>query len=497
MKRVVLPVLLALSLAACGSTVQVKGQATVGDGVSTIPGGTTAQGGLGAVPAAGSGQLGPGGGLAASTTGGTAGGPTGGSTTGGSTGAAVPTGRSGATVASRQPIQIGFIATSVGNAAALGVNAGQSYTDRDGITAIVQEYNAQGGLAGHKIEPVFGDTDTASTNWENEFARACSTFTQDNYVKAVIGYIFVFLPSFENCLAKAKVPHLYGGYQPGDVAAQRAFPTLVSTAHPTVDGFNLAVLEGALASGRLTKRTKLGILLDTCANGDRAYRSSTEPWLKAHGVDYQYVQMDCAQGSGDASSGAATVSNAELRFSQTGVDTVFAFGVALLVFMEDAESQNYHPQYLTGVGGAALEANAPAAQMVNVHGYGWLPSVDVNPGHQPYPQTAAQKACVAKLVKHGLRPTAYNDFMAAYQLCDGLELYARALERTGGSTEATGIVSALESSMPAFLGAGTYGGRFVVGPRQRGGASTYRETGWTDSCSCMTYRGPTRPMPIP
>ncbi|MCW2543615.1 MAG: hypothetical protein JWM40_1167 [Frankiales bacterium] len=494
MRRLVLLVLCLALTAACGSTVQVRGQATTtagglaADGLDTTgTGATSAPTVTGDQGAQGSGPGGPTA-LPGTATAGTGGGTT--TTT-------APGQSVGGSAATHQSIQIGFITTSVGNAAAAGLNTGSTYTDRAMYDAFVSEYNLKGGLAGHRIVPVYGNSDTASTNWGDQFSQVCAKFTQDNKVKAVIGYIFVFLPSFESCLAHALVPHLYAGYQPGDVAAQRQFPTLVSTAHPTVEGSYLAVLEGALASGRLTKKSKLGVMLDSCSNGDRAFASSTEPWLKAHGIDYQAVIMNCAQGSSDVSAAAAAVSSAELRFASTGVDLVFAGGIPLLLFMEDAQSQSYHPHYITTVGGAGLEANAPAAQMANLHGFGWMPSVDVNPGHQPYGRTATQTACLAKLAKHGLRPVAYNDFMQAYATCDGLELYARALERTAGVTDPTPVVQAVQGLSPSFLGSATYAGRLTVASHQRGGASTYREYGWTTSCSCLTYRGPTYPMPNP
>ncbi len=489
MKRLVV-LLVALALTAgCGSTVQVRGQATVGGdqlgadlGSPAGPGATTAPTGDGTLIGAG-----PTAGVAipGATT----------APTGGAVAGPVATGTGGPAAATHQPIQIGFITTSVGNASSLGVNAGQSYSDQSMWTALVTDYNLHGGLAGHAIKPVYGATDTASTNWESNFSQVCSTFTQDNKVKAVIGYIFVFIKSFESCLAKARVPHLYGGYQPGDVTDQRQYPTLISSTHPSVDAHNLTPLVGALASGRLTKKTKLGILQDDCGDGARAYSRTLEPWLKKNGINYQTVMMGCAQGSGDASSAAASISSAELRFASAGVDMVYAKDVALLVFMTNAQSQGYQPEYITSLAGAALEVNAPAKQMEHLHGYGWMPAVDVNAQHQPYPQTAQQKTCLGRLTKHGLRPAQYNDFMAAYVACDGLELYARALERTGGVTEPASIVSAVTASLPGFSAAAVYGGTMVARQNQRGGATTYREWGWTGSCRCTTYRGPTRPIP--
>jgi hypothetical protein len=133
--------------------------------------------------------------------------------------------------------------------------------------------------------------------------------------------------------------------------------------------------------------------------------------------------------------------------------------------------------------------------MKNLHGFGWMPSVDVNPAHQPYARAPSQAACIAKVVKRGLTPKQYNDFMALYQACDGLELYAKAL--AAGASGPAAVVSAVASALPSFRGAGTYSGLLRSVNGQRGGPAVMREYGWTDSCSCFTYRGPTMPIPTP
>jgi hypothetical protein len=422
-------------------------------------------------------------------------GPTAGSATASSGRGQLPSGLQTAPGA-HDPIQIGFITTTLGNAESFGFNTGQSYPDRSAYDALVAEYNAHGGVAGHPIVPVYGETDTASSDFSSQFAAMCATFTQDNHVQAVIGYLVMYVPSFESCLAKAQVPHLYAGCQPGDLVDQEQIPTLIGTAHPTVNGNLLTALEGALRSGLLTASTKLGVMLDTCANGDRAYTRTAEPWLKAHHVDYRTVIIDCADGAGDVSDMAAAVSSAELRFAQEGVNLVFAPGIELLIFMANAESQHYEPDYLGATGGAVIGANAPANQMRRFHGFGWVPAVDVDLRHQPYPQTAAQRACVGKLVKHGLRPAAYSDYMTAYATCDGIELYARALAASG-STQARGVVEGVLAALPSFVGSATYDGDAQATSHQRGGPARYREYGWTDACSCLTYRGRVFAVPNP
>jgi len=477
-------------LAGCGSTVQVAGTQSTGTSleqsagdtsqpVSQTPGESVVPG-RPVVPVGGTG----------------AGAPVAGPTAAPSLAGTLPT--AGAAITT--PLELGFISTSVGNAAALGVNAGQTYTDKAAYEALVKEYNAHGGLAGRKIVPVYGETDTASNDWDTQFQAACQNLTQDHHVKAVLGYIFVFLDSFEQCLAKAGVSHLYGGYQPGDAQAQKDFPTIVSVAHPTVDVANETVLAGAIASGRLTGKSKLGILYDGCAHGERAFKTSTEPFLKRNGIAYETFFGDCAGGAGDAGSAAAQVKSAQLQFAARGVDVAFVSNaIALLLFMNNAESQGYRPSYINSGFGAAFEAQqgaVPQAQLENLHGYGWMPGIDVGQQRQPYPATPQQKACLGKLKRQGLVPQQYNDFMFAYVTCDSLDLYDRALRVTGGRTDAAILKQALLKVMPTFTGSATYGGAYGVGDRQRGGPGRYREIGWTDSCSCFTYRGPVRTVPV-
>lgn len=388
--------------------------------------------------------------------------------------------------------------TSTANAQTLGINVGQTFSDKQLYDALIKEYNAKGGVAGRKIVPVYGKSDTSSADWSTQFQAICQTFTQDNHVQAVLGYVFVFLDSFEQCLAGNGVPHLYGGYQPGDVQAQREFPSLFSVMLPTVDVVSQIVLEGAMASGRLTTHSKFGILYDGCGHGDRAFRESTEPYLKQHGIHYETAYVACSKGEGDTGNAAAAVQSAELRFAANGVDVVYVTsGVALVIFMNTAESQRYRPSYIFPGGGAAAEAQSSVspAQMRNLHAYGVMPRLDVNATHQPYANTREEVACLAKLKHQGLVPSGYMDFLMAYVTCNALELYARALEVTGGSTRSSEVRDALMRVMPTFRSAGTYDGAFEVSLLQRGGPGRYRESGWTDACSCFTYRGPVRTVP--
>jgi hypothetical protein len=85
--------------------------------------------------------------------------------------------------------------------------------------------------------------------------------------------------------------------------------------------------------------------------------------------------------------------------------------------------------------------------------------------------------------------------MTAYAACDGLDLYAAAL--AAGADAPKQVADAVAAAEPALAAALTYDGRLRVTSGQRGGPGVYRAYGWNDGCSCLTYRGPTYPMPTP
>lgn len=485
--------------AGCGTTVKTpapNGNASGATGVNSAAGSGESNSGL--AGSLGTSSGGTGGSSSSSGGSGTVTIPTaasdGASVQGGATHLQAP-GYAGTSGGTRQaPIQIGFIVTNVSNAAQFGINAGQTFTDQQLYQALVNATNASGGIDGRRIDPIFAVTDTASANWNTDFQAACANFTQDHHVAAVLGYIFVFLNTFETCLAKAGVPHLYGGYQPGDTTDQQQYPALVATTNPTGDVHYRVGFSGAITTGLLTPKNKLGVIVDSCANDDQAFSRAGAPYLKAEHITYETFDVGCSAGASQDGTAVSELQSAELHFRADGVDTVFVEGVPALLFAEDAESQHWHPSYLMTDAGAAYENNVPNDQLANFHGFGWMPSVDVDPSHQPYPWNASQKRCLDMLVSQGLRPSGYNDYMEAFTTCDGLFLYAAALAADGNQTSTGPVVSALASVIGKTLLSSTYdgAGRYVAA--QHGGPAVWRQWGWVTACSCFEYLGPVHPI---
>lgn len=511
--------LTALSVAACGSTVpqqttlgvgqgggsadELGGAAGSGTGVGssagttgagltggTVTGGSSGSAGTSSGGATGGGSGGTGG--TAGTTGRGGSGSTGtgvvggaGGTGPGSTAAAAPTGPRVTT-----PVKIGFLNTKAGNLSSVGLTNGETLSPDKVFKILVNGINAQGGLAGRKVIPVIADTDTASNDWNTEYNAACERFTRDNQVAVVVGYSFVQLDSFENCLGKSKVPHLSGGYNVGDAKTLRDYPNLVAVSSPTLDVRGRLAFDGAVREGFVTKASKIGIIVDGCASGSRAIKDSVDPYVKAKGLNVvARTTINCPAGAGDAGPAVAQVTAAVLNFASKGVDRVYVEDIPLVLFSATAESQGYRPGYLvtSASNGNALEPNMSKAQQANVHGYGWMPMMDVTRGNQA-PATPQQSRCLALLKSGGFTPTQFNDFLGAYTSCDGLFLYEAALKRTNGQSGADVVIPAITSLGTGYRGVGLYEGRTDYSGRQAPAA--YRPWRFFAECSCFRYSGP-------
>lgn len=394
-------------------------------------------------------------------------------------------------------MQIGLLVTATSNAKAFGVSTGATASEQDVDDALIKGLNAQGGLAGRKITPIYAKTDTGSSNPENDFAAACARFTQDNHVEAVLGYNFTYYNSFESCLAKRGVPHLSTGFNVADPVELAKVPLLRALDVPTIDRRGLLKIDNGFADKVLTTSSKLGIITDNCPGTARSLNKVVLPQLKARRLsEPRVVTISCTT---DAAAASSALSNAVLQFRSSNVDQVVFHSVSegppLLLFATSAESQGYRPGYLmTSLGNLDLLSGLlPASQLKNVNAYGWLPTQDVPPSRYG-PRNASQKRCLALLKTGGVAPTAGQDYYYAYNVCEAFFLYERALAGTGGSTSGRAVVDAVSSLGTGFESLTNDGGSLFSRDRPDAPRAARRATFSTD-CRCFSYSGAARPIP--
>lgn len=490
-----------LLVGACGTTVPLGAQTGQDQQAGGIGGTGQASGGLGSTSGQ---QAAVGGGGASSSTGTGTGAGGEGSTAapGAGDGAGVgPRGGSsgsGTAVTTTKPLELGFIVTACSNCHLLGgqyANAGGGNSGEDVLRALVNHQNKIGGINGRKINPVFADIDTNAPNWPTMFQAVCSTFTQDHHVAAVLGVAFVFDQGLMNCLTKAGIPWINSAAGlMGDDTIFAKYPTWFSTMEPTQDAQELVAFTSAWEDGWLTPKSVVGMLDQDCAADERVYTRTLVPWMRTHHVTMKAHEVaSCTDGSSKLGENSAFLQNAVLKMRSAGVDTVVVSGIALLLFSENAESQNYRPKYLAYSGLAGGEGIASPNQMVNMHAADWIPTRDFDSTHQQ-PQTPEKKACVKDLVSGGLS-TAPSEYPVYYAVCSNLALYVAAAKAAPTLT-ATGIAAAIGGLGSSFGDLTLLTQSSSWGPRKHFGPTSYRVSTYNEACSCFLYTGGVRPLPV-
>ncbi|CAB4717671.1 unannotated protein [freshwater metagenome] len=489
---------LALVVCACGTTIEAADGTPIGSiaapgqvagGGTVLPDGTVLPEGA-TIGADGEIILGDGG-----TTTTTGGGSVPGTGTSSAPGATGTTGPVSPGAKGTGPIKVGFLTTSVSQAAQFGVSAGNTLSGEDIIKALAAGMNAEGGLSGRKIEPIIASTDTGSSSWEADFQAACSKFTEDNKVESVVGYDFVYLDSFETCLTKAGISHLTTGYDPGDSTGFQQYP-YISSIYPTFDEKWRILIRAPYEDGTLTKESKIGLVVDECPAHVRAQQRELYPFIKEKDLTVAAtMSVACPRGSGATASGVSAVSNAVLSFRSRGVDQVILDGVTLYFFAQTAESQGYRPGYITNGGAGLLDNNPlPEEQMKNIRSYGLDPSRDVSIKKQP-PRTPIQERCIALVKKGGATLSAAADFAGAYSTCDGLFMLEAAMKRTNGTTDAAAITAAIQQLGTSFKSTEMIGSQTSFSSGDRSGATLFNVATYDTACKCFSYPGPAKRIP--
>ena len=348
--------------------------------------------------------------------------------------------------------------------------------------------NAEGGVAGRKVVPVFYDYKaTGDINTSDQ--AACATWTSDTRVFAATGVRAGLSGSGDvltPCLAKAGIPWLQAS---GDQHKWDTYlPTMYTTADMNRTREERVLVDSLAAQGFFTKGAKVGVIInDELADMSTAVKEGMEPALARHGLAITKRVV--------IASAWSESTNAELQMFAAGVTHVlFAApgGAAASQFMNAAQSQRRTYEYgisTQDAPGAAVQALAPREQLLHARGYGYRPGLDVDGSNQP-PETAGMKACFGYYRSKGYQTGGLNTAAMA-MICDSVTLLKVALlgqlNPTAGAFATT--VGALGTRLPV---ASTFTSRFT--PRQHDGIGSYRFLAYVADCSCFRYQGPDREL---
>jgi hypothetical protein len=496
----------ALALAGCGSTVQYRAQSAApsGDGLGQGTGSAGSAGTPTSSGTTGSTTTGSQGGSGSTGAGGSTGaignGTTGSGSTGSTGSAAVP----GANV-SATSISIGFIYTTgrQETAAALGAAGVTSGDELAQWKLLVANVNAHGGLGGRRIKPVYyGQSTTSKDTIATSETAACNTFTQDNHVAAAVSS-FEYTDTFLTCMERKGVPTYYSLETVNDSKVFDAAPLHAEASNLALDRQGRELGKSLVTQGYFAGAVPAvnGIITYDTPAYVRAAKA-LEGTLKARGIAVRMTRtIPFPTATSDTSSAAAGISNAELAMASGGVNHVMIFdlnGLLSLLFMTNAQTQQYHPRYgLTSQSSGShladlLKGNANP-QLKDALGIGWIPVLDLHADeYGPSQGPAARKTCRDIMVKGGQAQglSSPGAELVALGQCDDIFLLQQAFTGLAGPVTGSSIRSAIEGVGSRFATALSLASRF--GPSRHDGVSSFREMAYQTSCSCFRYTSPPR-----
>lgn len=416
---------------------------------------------------------------------------------------------SGVPVVTTKAIKVGVLYASAGTEVIQAVGGSGSRGDeRKQYEILVADLNKRGGIFGRKIELVFHMTDFGDSRpKEAQEAPACERFTNDDPVFAVLtSKAGGSSDAFKQCLERAGIVHLGANFTTADTSTYQRFPHFVEPS-------GLAIERGAGAfTGSLQAQTyfrgwnpatgspastaaKVGILTIDYPTFTSAVDKVLVPSLKRAGVNVAQIARITS-----TSDPTAQMSNAVLRFRQSGVTHVMFFasgGNYPLLFLTQADGQAYRPRYgFTSQDVVPLLHETgvmPERQLTGSVGMGWWPSADVTYGKDTYANRAAPKRCRDVLRKGGEDPQTGLGTTLAYIHCDLVWYLEKVLKLGGRSVSRAsflgGVAKVGRSFEPGFTIAS-----YTTSSRHNGVAQ-YRNFAYGTSCECFTHVGPARNIP--
>lgn len=388
-------------------------------------------------------------------------------------------------------ITIGFEYVSSGDEA-LEAGGIEGVTAGDGhaiFEALIDRVNADGGVLGREIVPVYYAADATSTDPAADEQAMCTAFTQDAEVFAAL--VFRHTESALQCLADAGVVTIGpGGINASDSALFEQFPLYVEAGSLSLDLMASTLVDALVDDGFLSDDATIGAILPDDPVFIRAYEDGLVPALEDAGLEVAHdvrVPIDTQ----DAIS--AAVQSSVLAFRDAGVDRMLLLdsGGALLVYlMNAADAQGYRPQYAmtTQSGGTAIVPSVPPQQLEGSTGIGWLPDFDIPESElETWP---ARTDCLDRLASEAqfADPNARS---IALDGCTQVDLLLAGLE-AADELDAQGFMAGIESLGDSFEAASIPATRY--GPGRHDGVGAVQPLAFDDSCTCFRYEGDPRPV---
>jgi ABC-type branched-subunit amino acid transport system substrate-binding protein len=383
-------------------------------------------------------------------------------------------------------IRIGIIHTKGAEQAAASVGAPGALIDfKAAFQTLIDDINDNGGVLGRKLVPVFFAFNPTSPVPIQEEA-ACTLFTQDDPVFAAL-ISNVHSDTLLNCLGDAHVITVAApGVSYDDAATYKAHPELVSAGSFDLTRSMSVLVNGLVKAKFFDKGAKIGVI----HSDEPKYVAAVAVLKKQLAKVGLEITADVASTPGDLAALMAGAQAGVLKFSSAGIDHVLNIGLngpGTFLFMRQAESQGYSPQYglssfdepsgLTGV--ATPEALEQTA------GVGWFLANDVASPEV----SAAGQHCLDLVAAQGGNLSSSYSVVAVLGYCDQLNIFKAALEAGGKTPSLKSFLRGLASLGKKAPESASLLGPLSYSKSRKDGATTAQLLAYDAGCDCFSYTG--------
>ena len=385
-----------------------------------------------------------------------------------------------------ETIKVGFLVSNLGGLGPAGSAALELREDfEEVVDAYVAHVNANGGVAGRKLEHVKVESDPVNASSQQ---AACIRMTTDEKVFAVFDTAST-LGVAQNCYAQKGVILTTTASQTNSEQNFQRNGGMLASSGSSQNRVLLNWADLALAAGYIGPgKGKLGILSTECAPDPEAIDGAFKPYLQQLGVEYLDVRVSC-----DLAAAQQQVGGAVLQFRQAGVDRVLPSAIFVTVnnYLQAAEAQQYRPTYFcSDMWGMCLDIftrNFPRAQWADTRGFTFSHSGEDKAGA---PLSPAVQRCSDILVEAGLPGVTeqMGKDAGAVAICDSFFLWVTAMRNAPPNPRRADFPAALAAVGDQWQSPYANIARFGAG--KFNGGDDYAPVQWLGDCQCHTQTGP-------
>jgi ABC-type branched-subunit amino acid transport system substrate-binding protein len=405
-------------------------------------------------------------------------------------------------------IGVGYAVNSGAANAAIGASGIDAGDDRRNTQIVIDDINANGGVAGRKLVPVWFELDATSPQTvDQQYQAVCETLTKDNKIFVAIGG--GESETFQKCLHEAGAVAINDDLTGGDKARIDRYPYFWDIGTMHLDRIASTQVQALAAQGYfssswntaagapLAGKPKTGVVTFDTPSFNHAVDQTLVPALARQGArpdPSDVIRAPAVRRTSDAGAVAAAMSNAVLKFRSSGVTHVIILdesGVLTLLFGNNAESQGYRPRYAANTQNgfqAFIDQGAyPQAQLNGTVGIGWLPGIDITPAENPHDgpySNDTRRRCIELYRRNGVSYDSANAATIALGTCNTLGFFRHVMRNVAVPNRdnfraAANRVGTSWESPSHFL--------VRIDADHRDGIGAYRNWAYRPECGCMRY----------